>query len=141
MPYPASAARIGGVAGAEDVVTKVSPWSVGDTITQLLAALRARDSRVFTVIDHRAEAAGVGVDLPHSTLVSFGNPKSWGPAIKATPLVAIELPLKVLIWADRDTTMISYSAPGVIADRYQLDATTADLFSAVDAITDAVIAL
>jgi uncharacterized protein (DUF302 family) len=125
----------------EEVVTKVSPWSMDDTVSRLGAVVRAGGSKLFDVIDHRSEAAASGIDVPPSKLVVFGDPESWSLAIRAAPLVALEFPLKVLIWADRDRTMISYAAPAALASRYGLDPDVANRLAAVDTFTDAVIAL
>jgi uncharacterized protein (DUF302 family) len=124
------------------VTTKMSPWSVTDTVAQLLASLEARGSTTYAVIDLRDEAAEAAVELPQTTLVMFGEPETWRLTVYAAPLVALELPLKVLVWADGDTTMISYDAPAAIARRNHLDdAEVEDVFGIVDAVTDAVIAL
>lgn len=85
------------------IVTKISPRSVSETVSRLTELLSARGITLFAVIDQRAEAQKAGLDLRETTLVTFGNP-AWGtPVMSATPLAALDLPLKVVVWADRDT--------------------------------------
>jgi uncharacterized protein (DUF302 family) len=84
------------------VVTKSSPWSVTDTVTRLLTVAAARELKVFAVIDHSAEADNVGLHLRDTKLVIFGSPATATPVMVAAPLVALDLPLKVLVWAADD---------------------------------------
>jgi uncharacterized protein (DUF302 family) len=72
----------------EDVVTKLSPWSVADTVARLLAVAAARELKVFATIDHSAEAANVGLHLRDTTVVVFGSPTAGTP-VMAAPLQAL----------------------------------------------------
>jgi uncharacterized protein (DUF302 family) len=123
------------------VVTKSSPWSVADTVTRLLAVAAARQLKVFAVIDHSAEADNVGLHLRDTKLVIFGSPASATPVMAAAPIVALELPLRVVVWAADDyQTKLSYTAPGALARRFGLSAEHAARLAGVDALTNAVIA-
>jgi uncharacterized protein (DUF302 family) len=125
----------------EDVVTKSSPWSVADTVTRLLAVAAARELKVFAVIDHSAEADNVGLHLRDTKLVIFGSPASATPVMAAAPIIALELPLKVVVWAADDyQTKLSYTAPDALARRFGLSAEHAAWLAGVDAVTNAVIA-
>ena len=86
----------------------MSPRSVADTVTLLSSTVRAKGMKLFAVIDQRAEAREVGLDLRETTLVVFGSPAAGTPVMVASPLSALDLPLKVLAWADGDTTKVSY---------------------------------
>jgi hypothetical protein len=77
-----------------DVVSKLSPWSVADTVTRLFAVAAAREPKVFTVIDHSGEAANVGLHLRDTKLVILGSPAAGTPVMEAAPLAALDLPLK-----------------------------------------------
>ena len=123
-----------------EVVTKISPWSFDDTAARLLAMIKASGYKLFFVIDHRAEAAAIGIEVPPSKLAFFGNPEIVAPVIVSAPLVALDLPFKVLIWADRGSTMISYTGPAAIAHRYKLNSDLSDALAGLDSLTDAVIA-
>ncbi|TPG32666.1 DUF302 domain-containing protein [Mycolicibacterium hodleri] len=123
----------------DTIVTKVSPFTVADTIGRLMAEIAARNMKVFAVIDHSGEARGAGLDLRDTKVVIFGSPVAGTPVMAAAPLAALDLPLKVLIWNDRDTTKISYTAPQALASRYQLTQDLAARLTGIDGVTDAVI--
>src|ERR1700693_902821 len=100
---------------SEDVVTKLSPWSVADTVIRLSAAAAARELKVFAVIDHSGEAANAGLQLRDTKLVILGSPAAATPVMLPAPLAALDLPLKVLVWiADDFQTKLSYTAPGTL---------------------------
>jgi uncharacterized protein (DUF302 family) len=121
------------------VTTKVSPLPFADTVNRLTSLLDAKAMKVFAVIDQRAEAHGAGLELPDTTLVIFGNPAAGTPVMAAVPLAALDLPLKVLIWADKDQVNVSYVPPGELARRYQLSAELTARLAGIDALTDTLI--
>lgn len=122
------------------MVTKQSPRSVEQTLERLLTLLESKNMKVFAVIDQREEARLAGLDLRPTTLVLFGNPAAGTPVMNAAPLAALDLPLKVLVWADGDETKISYVAPATLARRYELNAELATNLAGIDALTDALVA-
>jgi len=124
----------------EGVVTKVSPHGVPEIVERLVAMVEDRGMKVFAVIDHSGEADRVGLELRDTKLVLFGNPKGGTPAMEAVPLVALELPLKVLIWDDGGETKVSYAAPRVLAERYGLSDEVAAPLAGIEALTDALVA-
>jgi uncharacterized protein (DUF302 family) len=128
------------VAGREgDFVTKLSPRSVGDTVTRFTDMLAAKGLRFFGVIDQRAEASKVGLDLRETTLVLFGSPAAGTPVMAAAPLSALDLPLKILVWADGPNTKVTYVAPRALAARYSLSPELARHLEAIDPLTDALV--
>jgi len=128
-------------AHGRDVVTKLSPWSVADTVTRLLAVAAARELKVFAVIDHSGEAENVGLHLRDTKLVIFGNPAAGTPVMQSAPLAALDLPLRVLVWASDDyQTKVSYTTPSALARRYGLSAEHTARLAGIDALTTAVIA-
>jgi uncharacterized protein (DUF302 family) len=72
--------------------------------------------------------------------VLFGNPAAGTPVMDAVPLAALDLPLKVLIWADGDQTKVSYYSPAALAARYELSDELAAKIAGVDPLTDALVA-
>ena len=123
-----------------DVVTKLSPRTVADTVTRLTDLVRANGMKVFAVIDQSAEAREVELDLRDTTLVIFGSPAGGTPVMAASPLSALDLPLKVLVWADAGQTMVSYYMPAALAARHRLSADLAAKLAGIDPLTDALIA-
>src|SRR5215467_4329066 len=119
-----------------DVVTKFSHQPVPDTVAKLTSMISAKGMRLFAVIDQAAEARQAGLALRETTLVLFGSPKAGTPVMVASPLSALDLPLKVLIWADGDQTKVSYYAP---AASHHLTADLAANLSGINALTDALV--
>ena len=131
------------VDGADDAVgiaTKLSPLTVDETVRKFLEILESHRLKVFAVIDQRAEARLVGLELRATTLVIFGNPIAGTPVMESSPLAALDLPLKVLVWADGAQTKVSYTATDSLMARYRVADALRGNLSAIDALTDALIA-
>jgi uncharacterized protein (DUF302 family) len=128
-----------GVSDASQVMTKSSPCSVAETVVRFNGVVAAKDRRVFAVINHSCEAYGAGLDLPETTVIIFGSPGESTPVMESAPLMALELPLKVLIWEDEGRTRVSYTAPGALAERYGLCADVARMLDGIVPLTDAAI--
>jgi uncharacterized protein (DUF302 family) len=126
--------------GTADIVTKVSPLSVTETVSRLTHMLSVKGMKLFSVIDQRDEARQVGLDLRETTLVTFGSPVAGTPVMVASPLAALDLPLKVLVWADGSETKVSYQAPAALAARYRLSPDMASNLAGIDPLTDALVA-
>jgi len=76
---------------------------------------------VFALIDHSGEAAKVGMKMRPTKLLIFGNPKGGTPLMLAAPSIAIDLPLKILIWEDeQEKVWVSYNTPEYLAERHGL---------------------
>jgi uncharacterized protein (DUF302 family) len=118
------------------ITTKVSPRSVSDTVSRLTGILSARGMKVFAVIDQRAEASQAGLQLRETTLVEFGNPAAGTPVMAAAPFAALDLPLKVLIWAEEGQTKVSCYGPAALAARYGLSEELAAKLAGIDPLTD-----
>ena len=126
---------------AAGVVTKASPRSAVDTVARFVELLAAKGIKVFAVIDQQAEARAVGLELRETTLVIFGNPAAGTGVMVASPLAALDLPLKVLVWAEPDRgTFVSYTAPATLATRYGLSTESESALEAVNGLTDALVA-
>ncbi len=121
------------------IVTKPSHLTVAETVARLTDMVSAKGMRLFAVIDQRAEAQQVGLDLRETTLVIFGSPAGGTPVMAASPLAALDLPLKVLVWADEGQTKVSYYAPATLAARHHLGPDLAANLAGIDALTDALV--
>jgi uncharacterized protein (DUF302 family) len=121
------------------VVTKLSPRPVTGTVARLTDLLAAKGMKLFAVIDQSAEAQQVGLPLRGTTLVLFGSPAAGTPVMAASPLSALDLPLKVLIWDDAGRTKVSYYAPATLAARHHLSADLAARLAGIDPLTDALV--
>jgi uncharacterized protein (DUF302 family) len=121
------------------IVTKLSPRSVTDTVARLSALVAEKGLKLFALIDHSGEAEAIGLHLRETKVVIFGSPQAGTPVMDASPLAALDLPLKVLIWADGEQTKLSYTATAELAARHGLNDELAKRLAGIDAITDAVI--
>ena len=105
------------------IITKPSNHSASATLDRLEAALKKLGLTIFTRIDHAAAAAAVGLKMPASTVLVFGNPRIGTPAFMQKPTLAIDLPLKALVYEDASGKVwISYNSAdyvlGTIYDRH-----------------------
>ena len=129
-----------GSAAEPDVVTKVSPLSVADTVSKLTGMIAAKGLTLFAVIDQREAAQKAGLDLRDTVLVVFGSPAAGTPVMAAVPLAALDLPLKALIWDDGGQTKVSYDDPAALAARHHVPAGLAGNLAAINGLTDALVA-
>lgn len=67
----------------------------------VLAYLKAKNIEVFAEFDHAANASAAGLSMPYTTVVVFGNPAVGTRLMQSFPDMALELPLKVLVWQDK----------------------------------------
>ena len=89
------------------ITTRHSGVSVGQTIDRLRRLMADRGFTVFNVIDHSGVAERAGVQMPESKLIMFGKPTVGAAVMVAVPLAALDIPLKVLVWEDRERSCIS----------------------------------
>jgi uncharacterized protein (DUF302 family) len=102
-------------------VTIPSRHSVEETVVKLQAILRAKAVKLFALVDHSGEAEKVGMQMRPTKLLIFGNPKAGTPLMIASPSVAIDLPLKMLVWEDAARkTWISYNGAQYLQTRHNL---------------------
>jgi len=121
------------------IVTKFSPRSVLDTTTLLVDLALSRGLKLFALIHQDAEARSAGLDLPETVLVIFGDPIREAPVIADCRFVGLDVPLRVMIWAQSGQTRVSYYPPAAIAARHRLSTGQAQRLNAIDGLTDAVI--
>jgi uncharacterized protein (DUF302 family) len=123
----------------DDLVVKASPFGVAETVERLSAAITERGVEVFAVIDHAAAAHRHGLELRETQVVIFGSPVAGTPVMDAVPAAALDLPLKVLVWAGDAGAQVAYLRPDALAARYGIDAGLAAPLGAIDVVTDAAV--
>ena len=100
-----------------------SKHSVDETLQRLETLLREKNVQVFALVDHSGEAAKAGLTLRPTKLLIFGNPKGGTPLMQAAPTVAIDLPLKALIWEDASGKVrLTYNDPAYLQQRHDVPA-------------------
>ena len=119
------------------IITKPSSKSVAQTVDDLRGQMEGRGFTVFNVIDHSGVAERAGVQMPDSKLVMFGKPAVGAGVMLAAPLAALDIPLKVLVWEDRNGAVsVSYNSPGFLAERHHLEGALRGPFDAVQSIVE-----
>ena len=119
------------------IVSKPSNHSVDETVAKLQSMLRAKGVTLFAVIDHSGEAAKVGMKMPPTKLVIFGNPKAGTPLMQAAPSIAIDLPLKILVWEDgQGKVWVSYNSLSYLQQRHNVPPDLMQNLAAVEAFAD-----
>ncbi len=92
------------------IISQPSPYSVTEMIDRLVTVLQSKGITIFACIDQKAEAEKVGLSLRPTQLLLFGNPQAGTPLMVAEPMIALDLPLKVLAWEVTDRTVwLSYN--------------------------------
>ena len=105
------------------IVRIASAHSVADTVATLETILQAKNVKLFAIVNRSGEAQKAGLTLPNTKLLIFGNPKSGTPLMLASPSVALDLPLKILVAEDATgKTWISYNDSSYLQHRYNLPA-------------------
>jgi uncharacterized protein (DUF302 family) len=98
-----------------------SPYSVLQTLGRLETIVQTRGLAILALIDHSGDAAKVGLTMRPTKLLIFGNPKAGTPLMIASPSVAIDLPLKALVWEDDEGKVwLSYNSPDYLKERHRI---------------------
>jgi uncharacterized protein (DUF302 family) len=104
----------------DGVIDLPSPYPASETADRLQGLLLAKGMKVFARIDQAAEAASVGMTLRPTILLLFGNPKAGTPLMEQFPSLAIDLPLKALIWESSNNVYLSFISPEYLQRRHHL---------------------
>ena len=98
-----------------------SPRTVPDTVERLESLLQKQGLKVFGRIDHSGEAEKAGLKMRPTQLIIFGSPKAGTPLMIAAPTLAIDLPLKALIWEDNSGKVwLSYNSADYLKQRHNI---------------------
>lgn len=112
-----------------------SRHSVDDTVARLREILEAKGVTLFALVDHSGEAAKAGMTMRPTKLLIFGSPKAGTPVMLAAPSIAIDLPLKILVWEDADGKVwLSYNAPEFLRERHNIPAEFMPVLAVVEAL-------
>lgn len=103
------------------IIDTSSSHPVDQIVEKLKGMLAAKGVTVFAVVDHSGEAAKVGMKMPPTKLLIFGSPKAGTPLMLAAPSIAIDLPLKILVWEDSQAKVwVSYNSAQYLQERHNL---------------------
>jgi uncharacterized protein (DUF302 family) len=126
---------------AAGIVTRSSPLPFATTLQRLVDLINVKNLELFAVVDHSGEAARAGLTMNDTKLVIFGSPAAGTAVMTAAPLAAVDLPLKILVWAESDGHVwISYNDPAYLRSRYDLTEELASRLAGVGPLIDEAIA-
>ena len=107
--------------GAKGIIDILSHHSVDETVAKLRGILEAKGVTLFALVDHSGEAEKAGMKMRPTKLLIFGSPKAGTPLMLAAPSIAIDLPLKILVWEDADGKVwVSYNSPDYLRERHNV---------------------
>jgi uncharacterized protein (DUF302 family) len=102
------------------VIVTRSAFAYRETVGRLSEAIERRGLTVFARIDHAAAAREAGLELADEQVVLFGNPRAGTPLMRSDPRIGIELPLRMLVWADSEGVFLGYRDPRALAADYDV---------------------
>jgi len=103
------------------IIDKPSHHSVDETVEKVKIILQAKGISLFALVDHSGEAEKAGLTMRPTKLLIFGSPKAGTPLMVAAPSIAIDLPLKILVWEDgQGKVWVSYNSPEYLKERHSL---------------------
>jgi len=113
--------------------------SVDETVQRIKDTLAAKGIKLFALIDHSGEAEKVGMRMRPTKLLIFGNPKAGTPVMLAAPSIALDLPLKILVWEDgQGTVWISYNSADYLKDRHRIPRDLIQSIALIDTLASTV---
>jgi uncharacterized protein (DUF302 family) len=104
------------------VVIKRSASGYRETVGRLIDAIESRGLTLFARIDHAAAAREAGLELADEEVLLFGNPRAGTPLMRGDPRIGVELPLRILIWADASGVLLGYRDPRELGGAYEIAA-------------------
>jgi uncharacterized protein (DUF302 family)/uncharacterized membrane protein YidH (DUF202 family) len=117
----ASGSSMEALAVSKGIINKLSNNSVDQTVEKLKNILQSKGVTLFALVDHSGEAEKVGMKMRPTKLLIFGSPKAGTPLMLAAPSIAIDLPLKILVWEDgQGKVWVSYNSPDFLRERHGL---------------------
>jgi uncharacterized protein (DUF302 family) len=103
------------------IIDKASIHSVEQTVDRLKDILHSKGVTLFALVDHSGEAEKVGMKMRPTKLLIFGSPRAGTPLMLAAPSIALDLPLKILVWEDgQGKVWLSYNSPQYLMQRHDL---------------------
>lgn len=103
------------------LVTVRSDRGFEATVSAVEDRIEASPLELISTVDHAANAESVGMDLPPTTLLAFGNPAIGTQLMEESRTVGIDLPQKILVWCDDDTVRVTYNDPEYLAARHGIE--------------------
>jgi uncharacterized protein (DUF302 family) len=118
------------------LVNEQSNHSFDQTVEKLKQILQAKGITLFVLVDHSGEAEKVGMKMRPTKLLIFGSPKAGTPLMLAAPSVAIDLPLKILVWENADGKVwVTYNSPEFLRERHGFPSNLLQNIAVIETLT------
>ena len=118
-----------------------SPYPVDVTLAKLTAFIAGKGLNLFAHIDHGAGATQAGLTMQPAHVLIFGHAKAGTPLMVVSPLLALDLPLKVLVWEDADKKVwVSYNTPEFLIERHAIPEDMSKNIAGVESLVKAALA-
>ena len=98
-----------------------SQYDFKQTISRLKKNFKANNIAIFAEIDHAKAAKKAKENLLPATVLIVGNPKVGTSLMQENPKVAIELPLKVLVYEEDRIVRVRYKFVNPLVSDYKLE--------------------
>ena len=117
------------------IMDVLSNHSVDRTVENLKEIIGKKGAYLFALVDHSGEAEKVGMKMSPTKLLIFGSPRAGTPIMLAAPSIAIDLPLKVLVWEDsHNRVWMSYNSLEFLQRRHCISDELMQKLAVVEAI-------
>ena len=119
------------------IIDQPSNHSVEQTVEKLKNILQSKGITLFALVDHSGEAEKIGMKMRPTKLLIFGSPKAGTPVMLAAPSIAIDLPLKILVWEDDQARVwLSYNDPAYLQQRHHVPEQLLQNIAVAEALAD-----
>ncbi|GAA4572131.1 DUF302 domain-containing protein [Planotetraspora kaengkrachanensis] len=123
-----------------DLETRVSPYGHAETVRRLEREIGGRGATIYGRVDHAANAASVGLQMPPTVVLIFGNPRGGTAIMLSAPAAAYDMPVRVLVREAGPEVLVEWRRPELLAAAFGLDAETVAPLQVLKAVVEAAIA-
>lgn len=103
------------------IVQIISKYSFEDTFERLKTVVQSKGLTIFCIINFSEDAKRAGLNMNPTRMLIFGNPKTGTPLMVAAPTVALDFPLKILVFQDGiGKVWVSYNSPQYLTERHHI---------------------
>ena len=120
------------------IIIRPCKYAVKETMNRLVVFLQQHGATIYVRINQQAEVSQTGLDLAPLEFLMFGSPKSGGPVMGENPVAALDLPLKIIAWEDKERkSWVAYNDAAYFKERYGLTDDLAGALALDDLISQA----
>lgn len=107
---------------ADGLIKVKSAYGMDETISRLKKDIADKGIMFFSEVDQAKLAAGAGIKLHPSTLLTFGNPPLGTQFITSTPYAGLDWPVRLLVFQnEKGEVWTAYTDFGWIARRHGIN--------------------